>query len=182
MKKRLLILILILSPASLISAHPHITVNAYAHYYFNDRGMTGFYVQWIYDPVFSSQIIYECDVDMNCEFSPEENSQVKDYFFNRLASDGYYLELELENRRIPVPEPLNFTAEIDPEDEVVIFTFYIPLEEQFKDSGTRLKTGFSDPTSYTAFICPQRALSLQGPAPEVTNIKINRMGSIAFSY
>ncbi len=182
MKKEFILFTYILFPLILLGAHPHININAYIHYYFNDRGLMGFYVQWIYDPMFSSQIIYECDTDMNNEFSPEEVKQVKSYYFNHLASDGYYLELELSGQKHRIPDPLNFNAEIEREDEVVMFTFYIPLIMDYINSGTRLYTGFSDPTNYTAFICPQRSISLHGMKPDIRDVNINRLGSIALTY
>ncbi len=182
MKKRWLLLFYMMIPLCLLSAHPHISVNAYTHYYFDDQGLMGFYVQWAYDPMFSSQIIYECDANMDNAFSQKEIEEVESYFFSRLASDGYYMRLKVAGEKIPVPTAQNFSAEIDKEDEVVFFTFYIPLAVPNSGKETQLYVEFSDPTNYTAFICPQRSLSIQGTEQNIKHVKINRLGSISFTY
>jgi ABC-type uncharacterized transport system substrate-binding protein len=181
-KKLLLISMLLVMPVLQLKAHPHVSINAYTHYYFNESGLMGFYVQWIYDPMFSSQIIYECDIDMNNFFSPEEVEQVKTYYFSQLETWQYYLTLKIEGVEISVPEPLNFNAEIDVEDGVVMFSFYIPVAKGFSASGTRFMVNFTDPTNYVAFICPQRTISSVGETASISGIEINRFGIISFTF
>ena len=143
----------------------------------------GFYVQWIYDPLFSSQIVSECDLDNNLSFSEEELKQVQSYYFSRLEAYNYYTELKIDNKPVSLGAPLNFSAEIDKNDDnVVIFTFYIPVNQPYKPSGTSVFVDFTDPTGYSAFICPQRSLSVNGEVKKISMVEINRMGSILFTY
>ncbi len=182
MKKLLIVLLLLTAPLLMIYSHPHINIHAYTYYYFDNKGLIGLYVQWIYDPLFSSQIIYECDTDEDMVLSADEIEQVRSYYFTRLSSDGCFTRITLDRTDIPIPTPLNFSAAIDKEDEVVIFTFYLPLEEPYSRGKNRLTVAFADPTNYTAFICPQRAVAVEGATHKITDVYINRLGSIAFTY
>ncbi len=167
----------------LLSAHPHSSINVYAHYYFDNSGFMGFYIQWIYDPLFSSQIVYECDLDNNLSFSEEELKQVESYYFSRLDNYNYYTELKIDNKLVPLGLPVNFSAEIDKSDDnVVIFTFYIPVNHPYNSNDTSVFIDFTDPTGYSTFICPQRSLSVNGDVAIISNVEINRMGSILFTY
>ena len=182
MKKFIVLLFVIFLPVSL-SAHPHMSINAYAHYYFDQSGFMGCYIQWIFDPLFSSQIVYECDIDNNLSFSEDEIKQVENYYFSRLDDYNYYTELKIENRVEPLAVPVNFSAEIDTSDDnVVIFTFYVPVNHSYRSGGTRVSMDFADPTNYAAFICPQRSLSVYGNANKISKVVINRLGSISFTY
>ena len=182
MKKLFFLLVLFIVPVLSIFAHPHVFVNSYAHFYFNDKGMSGMYIQWVFDPLYSSQILYECDLDSNEEFSSDEIAEVKDYYFSQLDQYNYYLALAVDKNKIKVPEPVNFTAQVDKEDEVVVFTFFLPLEEEFEPGGTEVMVDFTDPTSYTAFTCAQSSLSLNGETEKVRDVMINRLGSIEFTF
>ena len=182
MKKLLMLLVIVFVPVFSVSAHPHVNVNSYAHFYFDNSGLMGMYVQWVFDPLYSSQILYECDLDSNEEFSGEEITEVKDYYFSQLDQYNYYLDLAVNKRKIPLPEPVNFNAQVDPDDEVVIFTFYLPLKEEFVPGGTRIMVDFVDPSNYTAFTCVQRSLSLNGDSERVRDVVINRLGSIELPF
>ena len=182
MKKVLILLIVLIIPFA-VFAHPHSTINAYAHYYFNEKGFTGFYIQWIFDPLFSSQIVYECDLDNNLTFSEEELKEVEAYYFSRLDKYNYYTKLRLNGKYVSLGVPSGFSAEIDTDDDnVVIFTFYVPVNKPYESGGTEMFMDFDDLTSYTAFICPQRSLSVNGEVNKISNVEINRLGSIIFTY
>ncbi len=182
MKKILFLIFIIMLPV-LLSAHPHSSINAFTHYYFDKSGFMGFYIQWIYDPLFSSQIVYECDLDGDLSFSAEELKQVESYYFSRLDHFNYYTELKIDNRLVSLGTPVNFSAEIDKNDDnVVIFTFYIPVNHPYNSDGTSVFIDFTDPTGYSTFICPQRSLSVNGEVTKISKVEINRMGSILFTY
>jgi len=182
MKKNIILLLILILPVTLF-AHPHMSINAYAHYYFDKTGFTGYYIQWIFDPLFSSQIVYECDIDNNLSFSDEEIKEVESYYFERLDKYNYYTFIKINNRKVPLGIPSNFSAEIDKDDEnVVIFTFYVPLNLPYDTVETNFEMDFEDITNYTAFICPQRKLSVYGDVNKISNAIINRLGSISFTY
>ena len=183
MRKCIILLFLIMFPGVFIYAHPHMCISAYAHYYFDGSGLMGFYIQWIFDPLFSSQIIYECDVDLDNSFSEAEVKQVEHYYFSHLDDYNYYIKLKIDDKKEPMATPLNFSAEIDKDDDnVVIFTFYIPMNRSYQPGGASISVDFTDPTNYTAFICPQRSLSVVGDGEKISKVVINRLGTISFTY
>ena len=182
MKRMILLFIIFCFTVFNLAAHPHITINAYNHYYFDDDGLMGFYIQWIFDPLFSSQIISDCDTNLDNSFSEEEKTYVENYYFSNLTNYQYFINLMLNNENEILSEPINFDASINKEDEVVIFSFYFPFRWEFENSGTKISIEYADPTNYTAFLCAQQNISNKGGTSSLENSEIDRLGAISFTF
>ncbi len=182
MKKIYLTISLLFLFSGIISAHPHITTVIYPHIYFDKEGMNGFYLQWIYDPMYSSQIIYDIDVDMNLELDDDEQVVAKSNFFSILKNDSWFMTIMVDGVKTSIPTPVNFSAEIDKEDETIMYTFYIPLQLPYKKGGTNVNIEFTDPTSYTAFKIPVNTLKPNGTEADMDEIDINYAGIVSYSF
>ena len=182
MKKILLLISLLLFSSVLVSAHPHIISMVYPHIYFDDDGMNGFYLQWIYDPVYSSQIIYDIDTDMNMELNSSEQEMAKDDFISALKSEDWFMTILVNGEKQVIPEPVNFSAEIDTFDETIMFTFYIPLSLPYETSGTKVNIEFTDPSQYTAFKIPVESLKANGTQATINSVDINYWGIVEYDF
>ena len=182
MKKILLILTTLLLSSGFLWAHPHIISMIYPHIYFDDSGMNGFYLQWIYDPVYSSQIIYDVDTDMNLILNEEEQENARGDFFSVLKGESWFMTILVNGEKTLIPDPINFSAEIDKEDETIMFTFYIPLHLPYESNGTTVNIEFTDPSQYTAFKIPVESLQSNGTKATMDNININYAGIIEYKF
>ena len=180
-KRTLLVVLLFLLSFNIIYAHPHMTIQAYSYNYFNDKGLMGVYLQWEYDPMFSSQLIYNYDVDQNMEFSESEIGELKLSYFDNIVDSNYYTYFKLDNKKISNPEPVSFKAVIDKEDEVIVMSFYIPLNIDYQGN-QQLTYGYEDKTQYTAFYIPQRELWNKGDNFNISKKHINRLGEVKLTF
>ncbi len=184
MKKKILtILTLMIITAIPAFTHPHIVTLIYPHVYFDNNGMNGFYLQWIYDPMYSSQIIYDIDTDMDMELDEDEQSEAKKDFFSVLKKDSWFMTISVNGEDTEVPEPINVTSVIDKEDETIMFTFFVPLKLSYQPEGTEVEIEFTDPTMYTAFKIPIRTLIPNGNTDaSIYDTKINYAGIINYRF
>lgn len=171
--------LLILMP---LSAHPHIISVIYPYIYFDETGMTGFYIQWYYDPIFSSQIIYDVDADMNLELDEYEETEARNILFSMLDRESWFMTIDVNDEKVSVPEPMNFSVDIDKEDETLMFTYYIPLPLEYRDEGINVKIEFTDPSQYTAFKILVKELEPIGWNACLNSVEINYSGIVAFNF
>ena len=173
---------MLLFTSALASAHPHIISMIYPHIYFDEKGMSGFYLQWIYDPVYSSQIIYDVDTDMNMDLDSTEQEMAREDFFSVLQSEDWFMTVLVNGEKQIIPEPVNFSAQIDKLDETIMFTFYIPLSVPYESSATEVNIEFTDPSQYTAFKIPVESLKANGTQATIDSVDINYWGIIDYSF
>lgn len=177
-----LIFILFFINTKTISAHPHVFINAQVQVVFDENGLKGLKINWIYDPNFSYQIISDCDMDFDDSFSEDEIKDVYKYYFEQLEKYNYFIKIKLGSKEIKNIEIQDFKASIDPEDEVVEYNFFIPLNIEYNESGETLEIDFADPTLYTAFTCPQSKIYIKGYKAKIVNAKIDYAGKIYFTF
>ncbi|OQY36263.1 MAG: hypothetical protein B6229_10540 [Spirochaetaceae bacterium 4572_7] len=149
--------------------------------YFNKDGLQGIYMQWEFDPMFSSQLIYNYDTDNNMIFSKSETADLKSKYFDMLVEGGYYTEIQIDSKKMKNPLPVSFKATIDKEDEILIMSFFVPLSIPYSSS-TSMYYSVSDSTSYTSFFIPQKDLRLKGSDYKILKKHINQFGEISYTF
>lgn len=163
-------------------AHPHVFINATIKAVFDENGLKGLQINWIYDPNYSYQIISDCDMDMDDNFTEEEIKDVYKYYFEQLEQYNYFIEIKIGKKNIKIDKVEDFSASIDTEDEVVEYNFFIPLDVKYTNDGQTLEVKFADPTYYTAFTCPQSQIYIKGYKAKIVNVKIDYAGKIYFTF
>ncbi|MGL1894296.1 MAG: DUF1007 family protein [Spirochaetaceae bacterium] len=179
-KHFLLIALFVISTISLY-AHPHMKIQAYSYNYFNDSGLQGVYMQWEYDPMISSQLIYNYDINGDMTFSESEIEEFKTKYFENIVDSGYYTYFEIDGKTLINPEPVSFKAVIDKEDEVIILSFFVPLNLS-KKGYVDIRYGFNDNTQYTAFFIPHSKVRTKGDGFKLIKEYVNQFGEITYSY
>ncbi|QEN03983.1 DUF1007 family protein [Thiospirochaeta perfilievii] len=181
LKKQNLFLLLIFISSLSLYAHPHMKIQAYSYNYFNENGLQGVYMQWEYDPMFSSQLIYNYDIDNNMEFSADEALELKIKYFDNIVDSNYYTYFYINDKLIENPEPVSFKAVIDKVDVVMILSFFVPLNIT-KTGYVDIRYGFNDKSQYTAFFIPQSSIRAKGEGYKLKKEHINQFGEITYSY
>lgn len=181
LKKQHLLLLFIFFSIVGLYAHPHMKVQVYSYNYFNNSGLQGVYMQWEYDPMFSSQLIYNHDLNNDMIFSESETEELKSKYFDNIVDSGYYSYFSINDKIIDNPTPVSFKAVIDKDDEVLILSFFVPLNI-FESGNVDIKYGFQDKTQYTAFFIPQSNIRTKGEGFTLKHEHINKFGEITYSY
>jgi ABC-type uncharacterized transport system substrate-binding protein len=105
-------------------AHPHVWVDYAVEARFDENGLTGFQQRWIFDEMFSSQIMEMFDADMDGVFSPAEIEEVRQGAFDYLREYNYFIQIKIDGEDFAVQYVHDFHARID--GHRIIYEFFVP--------------------------------------------------------
>lgn len=146
-KRKIGLLILVYLGALLpLTAHPHMLFeNRYILKTDADR-LEGLWVDWIFDPYFTEEILYDFDMDGDRIFSSAETQEVHDYAFINLARYNYFQLIRKGDKRLTIEEIEDFQVFV--EGERLVYRFFIPLDNEFSEAPLWLAS--YDPTFFCA--------------------------------
>lgn len=125
MKHKLLLFLFFLCSAQTAHTHPHVWVDYLVEVRFDQDGLVGFQHRWLFDEMFSSQVMEMFDADNNGSFSSEEVENVRQGAFAYLEEYGYFIMIKVNGQDVAVREVRDFFARID--GHQVIYEFFTPL-------------------------------------------------------
>jgi ABC-type uncharacterized transport system substrate-binding protein len=135
-KKGLIISALLLIVSIKGYAHPHTFIDAEIECEFTASGLKGFWINWTFDPMFTSSIIMDYDLDRNGVFSEEEILDIEENAFSNLINYNYFIYIT-ENRKTFRPEEVSdFYASIKGED--ILYRFFVPYESVSAEKGNNV--------------------------------------------
>jgi ABC-type uncharacterized transport system substrate-binding protein len=150
-------------------SHPHIFIETKVQINFNDTGLVGFRVDWVFDDMFSSTISTDYDRNRNGAFESDEIDAVREGAFSNLRNYNYFILLVSENREVEIEEVQDFKAEII--KSKVRYSFFIPFKIEADSRLREIKIGVFDDT----YFCDVKYA-------EESPVVINGRGSIDSSY
>lgn len=120
-------------------AHPHVFIDASLEFQLSSDACDGILVEWVFDPVFSADLISQFDRNRDGAFDASESSVIQAKAFSNLKKYGYFTFIRQGDRRY-VPEAVEgFVA--SQRGGRAVYRFRVPL------SGT----GFGADASVAAF-------------------------------
>lgn len=127
---------------------------------FDDSGLSGLTVVWLFDEFNSADMIFSLDSDLDGAISPSENQAIRDQAFSHLGRSDYFLVAFAGTRRVEVPEATRFSASIV--DGRLRYEFAVPLRLDWGDVDD-VVFGLFDPSYYIDFATdPARATLARG--------------------
>jgi ABC-type uncharacterized transport system substrate-binding protein len=160
-------LLLIPFMAALSYGHAHIFIEYKLHFCVDDKGLKGVFVNWTFDQMFTSFIKKEYDSDKNNELSKPEQLELFNTAFKDLAKNDYFAALSVNGKKLPVPEPQQFSARIIKETDMASYTFFLPLNIAAGKEEQSFEIYFFDPVIYVAFTILEKDMGLQNHAQKV---------------
>ena len=94
----------------LVKAHPHVYVVNRFTLIFDDQGLTGVRVHWVFDKFFSSMILEEFAPNSRETLAPAEITAIEKGAFSHLANHDYFLHMKIDGHPFKVREIRDFTA------------------------------------------------------------------------
>jgi len=113
-----------------LSAHPHVFIDTTVTVVFDDEGIIGFQIQWLFDEMFSSMIINDFDEDYNLKFNSQEISNIEKNAFSNLKNFHYFSYISFNGKDYPFKKVTNFSASI--KYGRLIYQFFIPCSIKAK--------------------------------------------------
>ena len=126
--------------------HPHVFAHTAVDVVFDDKGLAGFRIRWVFDEMFSSMITMEFDRNGNRRFEPSEVAEVEAGAFSNLKSFGYFTHITINRKPFDVVYVTDFNAEI--KGDKMLYTFFVPCHVSAGSGFKRLGLSIYDPEFY----------------------------------
>lgn len=143
------ILILIASSFPL-GAHPHAYIANRFTVLFDDQGVAGIRVNWVFDQFFSTMILEDYDGNHNGSLEPAEVKTIQKEAFSYLANHGYFVHIKIEGQPFQVKFVTNFSAWT--RKGALIYEFTIPCHVSAAGKSKQIRVAPYDPTFYTLIL------------------------------
>ena len=144
--KPLILALLLLAPAAVAEAHPHIWIRATATLQFENGKIVGIQHEWVFDDFFSSALIGDFDKNKNMNFDPDEVKELETNAFVALKDFGYFTHVKVGGKEVPIETTRDFAPSI--KDGKVIYRFTAVLPQPVDPRETQFAAGVYDHSYY----------------------------------
>ena len=141
-----LIFLFLLCCSSLLYAHPHVFIDTTVTVRFDDKGIVGFQITWLFDEMFSSMIIGDFEENRDGTFSKREIENIREGAFSNLKNFHYFTYISVNGKDCSFSSVTEFTAAIH--GERLIYQFFIPCRISLEEGEKTVKVAAYDETFY----------------------------------
>ncbi|MBN1546191.1 MAG: DUF1007 family protein [Syntrophaceae bacterium] len=149
----------LLWPAVTSWSHPHVFLSNTVQVVFDEKGVEGFTIRWIFDEIFSSMIILDFDKNGNNRFEPSEIENVKQGAFTNLRNFDYFTHITINGTEFKVRYVTDFTAEIL--NDALVYQFFVPCHVQATETFKELRISVYDHTFYCDVALEENSVTYQ---------------------
>jgi ABC-type uncharacterized transport system substrate-binding protein len=107
------------------SAHPHVFIDSRVTFLFAENKIVGFRENWLFDDVFSDQMLQDYDADGDGRFSEAESDKIGAETLPNLAQFHYFTYVWVDGKPLAKIPPKDFHATA--KDKLVTFDFMVTL-------------------------------------------------------
>ncbi|WP_051445374.1 DUF1007 family protein [Desulfocurvus vexinensis] len=157
----LAVLAALLAPAPQAAAHPHVFMDNMATFVFDDQGLAGFRLSWLFDDMFGATVIEDYDRDGDGDFSPGELAVLKAEVFDYLSNSDWFTFVEIDGVARRTTEVRDFSARISAGR--LLYEFFVPCPVPAGAGERRVLLSVHDPEYYADVYSPE------DKAPELEN-------------
>ena len=127
-------------------AHPHVFMDTTVTARFDERGLSGFHIEWMFDEMFSNMIISDFDENHDLRFDAEEIRKIENGAFSNLKNFHYFTYIWVNGREIPLKKVTDFSASIH--GNTLSYRFFIPCSIEIGDAEEVVTVGAYDESYY----------------------------------
>ncbi|MBN2322506.1 MAG: DUF1007 family protein [Spirochaetes bacterium] len=148
MKRFLLLLLLpfFLLTRGELKAHPHVFLDTRVTVVLDSEGVTGFWIEWEFDEMFSAMIIQDFDEDYDFSFSPAEIANIEKNAFSNLKNFHYFTYVSWKGGEYTGKKIRDFSASI--RGDTLVYRFFVPCRIGIDDTGMVIKVWIYDDSYY----------------------------------
>ena len=139
--------------------HPHMYIENLNTVVFNEKGLDGFRIKWIFDEMFTAAILNDYDKDKNSQFSPDEENLLYNKVFNNLKEVQYFCDIEIEGKPFVVDVVKDFHAEV--KDNKLIYNFFVPCPVSASSTQKKIIICIYDETCFVDIYLQDKNLHLE---------------------
>ena len=120
-------LLLLLFSSAAAGAHPHVFIDNRVTFLLSGSKITGFRENWLFDDVFSDQLMQDYDADGDGKIGPAESDKLGMDTLPNLAQFHYFTYIWADGKALPKIKPTDFHASA--KDKLVTFDFLVTLPQ-----------------------------------------------------
>ena len=133
-------------PINNLSAHPHVFIDTSVTVVFDQKGITGFRIEWEFDEMFSAMIIQDFDEDYDSSFSSAEIENIEQNAFSNLKNFHYFTYISWKGGEYDGKKIEDFYAAIS--GGTLIYRFFVPCRISAVDKEKEVKVWVYDDSYY----------------------------------
>jgi ABC-type uncharacterized transport system substrate-binding protein len=128
-------------------SHPHVFIENSITMVFDQEGLSGLQVKWVFDEFFTSMIVGDFDRNQNKKIEKPEIAHIKKDAFSNLINFEYFTFIKIERKPFKVKYIRNFSAALD--GEKLVYEFLIPCHVKTASTFKEVRVSQYDPSYYT---------------------------------
>ena len=132
--------------------HPHVFIAQFTRVVFDEKGLAGIKVKWVFDQMFSTLILEDFDPDGNRVLDPEEVKTIKEKAFSYIAPHNYYIHIKIDGRPFAVKFIKDFNASVI--QDRLMYEFFIPCHVTALETPKQIIISPYDPAYYSTIYFP----------------------------
>jgi ABC-type uncharacterized transport system substrate-binding protein len=152
-------ILILFASATFLQAHPHVFIDNYVSFIFDENGLSGIKLRWMFDEMTSSSFLIDYDSDHNNILNPHEIAQLKAEAFDNLKEFHYMTEITINGENFPVQFITNFNASVSAGQ--LVYEFVIPCHLQASPSSKELRLLVYDDEYFIDFQLHQQDLKIE---------------------
>jgi ABC-type uncharacterized transport system substrate-binding protein len=121
-------LLSVLIAAHPAAAHPHVFIDNRVTFVFDAGKVTALRLKWVFDDIFSDQLLMQFDADGDGTFDTLESKAVGDGVLPNLKMFNYFTHIWVDGKKLDPIDPMEFVASADG-DRLVTFQMKVPLPQ-----------------------------------------------------
>ena len=162
-------------------SHPHVFIENKITIIFDQKGLAGIRVKWVFDEFFSTMIACDYDKNHNSNLENSEIALIKNEAFTNLANFAYFTFIKINGKPFQVKYTRDFTAILS--SGKLTYEFLIPCHVMASVNLKEITISQYDPTYYTflTFTREQPVTIKGGAGLEISyHIAVNRKETYYF--
>ena len=160
--------------------HPHVFIYNSINVLFDEKGLAGFRVKWVFDEMFSNMIINDFDKNRNRRFESQEIEHIKNGAFSNLKNFDYFTHIKIAEKIFKVKFVKDFSADI--KDNALVYWFFIPCHIRATSSFNEIKISIYDMSFYCSVFLTKDPVGFENDSSYEHHHKIGRNKKEAYYY
>lgn len=175
-----LIVFVVFVHVPLLAPHPHVFTYSSIKVVFDEYGLAGFEVKWVFDEMFSNMIVHDFDKNRNSHLEPSEIKDIKDGAFSNLKNFDYFIHIKINNKAFKVKFVRDFSAEI--KENALIYRFFVPCHVSAGSSFKEVRISIYDISFYCSVFLTKNSVDFKNTSSYELHHQIGRNKKEAYYY
>ncbi len=140
-------------------SHPHVFVNSALTVVFDDKGVAGFKISWVFEEMFSNMIILDFDTNGNDRLESSEMESIRKGAFSNLRNFDYFTHIKINGKPFKVKYVTDFSAEIT--GGILSYRFFVPCHVRAGTTFREIALSLYDHTFYCSIFLVENPLTYE---------------------